>query len=171
INELTEESKELRIKEGKALKNNEIEVAKALKKKRKSVFDEGYSLNYRIKLFDKGIISYKKANGDAVKRAEKMRDDYLVEAENTLQESMGNVDARLETVLRNNDLLRYEIFANSGKNIRYRVAGGKVNEAPDSRRPAETRSKKDYGWKFKGEFWQDEIGNFKSDLKNLCPKR
>ncbi len=171
IAKLTEESKELRIKEGKALKNNEIEVAKSLKKKRKSVFDEGYSLSYRIKLFDKGIISYKKANGDAVKRAEKMRDDYLVQAENTLQESMGNVDTRLETVLRNNDLLRYEIFANSGKNIRYRAAGGQVNESEDSRKPAEVRSKKDYGWKFKGEFWQDEIGNFKSDLKNLCPKR
>lgn len=169
IAKLTEESKDLRVKEGLALKDNAIELAKALKKKRKSIFDEGYSLNYRITLFDKGIIEYKKANGNAVKRAEKLRDDYLVEAETTLKESMGNVDSRLENVLRNNDLLRYEVFANSGKNIRFRVAGGKVKEA--GRKPAVARSKKDYGWEFKGEFWQDEIGNFKSDLRNLCPKK
>jgi hypothetical protein len=49
------------------------------------------------------------------------------------------------------------------------VAGGQVEEA--DRKPAEARSKKDYGWRFKGEFWEDEIGNFKSDLQNLCPKR
>lgn len=171
IASLTKKSKDLRIKEGQALKNNKIDLAKSLKKRRKSVFDEGYSLSYRIKLFDKGIIEYKKENGDAVKRAEKMRDDYLVQAEGTLQESMGQVDTRLETVLRNNDLLRYEIFANSGKNIRYRVAGGKIGVADEARKPAAVKSKKDYGWKFKGEFWQDEIGNFKSDLVNLCPRR
>ncbi len=172
IAKLTKESKKLRVKEGKALKNNKLKVAKTLKKKRKSIFNEGFSLNYRIKLFDKGIVAYKKANGDAVERAEKMRDDYLIQAEKALEESLGNIDTRLETVLRNNDLLRYEIFANSGKNIRYRVAGGNINEsAGSSRKPAKVRSKKSYGWEFKGEFWQDEVGNFKSSLTNLCPRK
>lgn len=171
IASLTKKSKELRLKEGRALKNNNIELAKSYKKTRKSVFDEGYSLSYRIKLFDKGIIEYKKANGNAVKRAEKMRDDYLAQAEDALRDSMGSVDTRLQTVLRNNDLLRYEIFANSGKNIRYRVAGGKIGSDDGASRKPAARSKMDYGWKFKGEFWQDEIGNFKSDLKNLCPRK
>jgi hypothetical protein len=171
IAKLTEESKELRIREGKALKDNEIETAKAIKKKRRSIFNEGFALNFRIKLFDKGIIEYKKANGNAVKRAELMRDEFKNNAEAKLSDSLAEVDTRLETVLRNNDLLRYEVFANSGKNIRFRVAGGGTQETEDKRAPAEARSKKDYGWKFKGEFWQDEIGNFKSDLVNLCPKK
>ncbi len=171
ILKLTEESNKLRVKEGKALKNNKLDIAKTLKKKRKSVFDEGFSLNYRIKLFNKGIIAYKKANGDAVRRAEKMRDDYLIQAEKTLKESLGNIETRLETVLRNNDLLRYEIFANSGRNIRYRIAGGQIKQEAGSRKPAKARSKKDYGWEFKGEFWQDEVGRFKSSLTNLCPKK
>jgi len=171
IAKLSEESKELRIREGEALKNNEIETAKAIKKKRRATFNEGFALNFRIKLFDQGIIEYKKANGNAVKRAELMRDEFKKNAETKLTESLAEVDARLENVLRNNDLLRYEVFANSGKNIRFRVAGGGTQETQDKRKPAETRSKKDYGWKFKGEFWQDEIGNFKSDLVNLCPKK
>ena len=171
IANLTEESKKIRAKEGKALKDNDVEFAKSLKEKRRSVFNEGFALNYRIKLFDKGIIEYKKANGNAVKRAEMLRDDFLTQAEERLVDSLGNVDTRLETVLRNNDLLRYEVFANSGKNIRFRVAGGGTQETEEDRIPAAKRSKKDYGWKFKGEFWQDEVGNFKSDLVNLCPKR
>jgi len=171
IAKLTIESKELRVKEGQALKDNDVETAKALKKKRRATFNEGFALNFRIKLFDKGIIEYKKANGNAVKRAELMRDEFKKSAEVKLAESLGEVDTRLETVLRNNDLLRYEVYANSGKNIRFRVAGGGTQETEEDRKPAEARSKKDYGWKFKGEFWQDEIGNFKSDLVNLCPKK
>jgi len=100
-----------------------------------------------------------------------MRDEFKTSAENKLAESLGDVETRLQTVLRNNDLLRYEVYANSGKNIRFRVAGGGTQETEENRKPAESRSKKDYGWKFKGEFWQDEIGNFKSDLVNLCPKK
>ena len=168
---LTVKSKELRVKEGVALKDNDTEGAKAFKKERQSIFNEGFALSYRMKLFDKGIIEYKKANGNAVKRAELLRDGFKKSAEAKLAESLGDVDTRLGTVLTNNDLLRYEVFANSGKNIRYRVAGGGTQETEENRNPAQARSKKDYGWKFKGEFWQDEIGNFKSDLVNLCPKK
>lgn len=173
INGLTAKSRELKQKEGEALKNGETLSAKEYKKQRKSVFEEGFALTYRISLFDRGIVSYKQANGDAIKRAEKMRDGFLVQAEGTLQKSLQNIEARLNTVLTNNDLLRYEVYANSGKNIRFRVAGGQVGkeENAQARKLAlESEDKKDYGWKFQGEFWQDEIGSFRSTLKNMCPK-
>ncbi len=167
IDQLAEDSKALRIKEAEALQANRPEMAKDYKSRRKSVFDEGTALQYRIATFDKGIIEYQKANGNAVKRAEMIRDDFLKKAEEKLRASMQNIEIRLQSVLRNNDLLRYEIYANSGKNIRFQVAGGEVGN--EKRGPA-SGEKNEYNWTFKGEFWQDEIGNFRSDLKNLCPK-
>jgi hypothetical protein len=170
---LTNKSKELREKESEALREEDLELAKSLKNQRQSVYEKGLSVNYRITAFNKGIKAFKEANKNAVDRAIKLRDDYLAQAEADLRESMGNVDARLDVVLRNNDLLRYEVYANSGQNIRYRTAGGEVQETTDAeaqRLPSSVVADKDYGWSFKGEFWEDEIGNFRSQLKNLCPK-
>jgi len=28
---------------------------------------------------------------------------------------------------------------------------------------------KSFNWKFKGEIWEDEIGHYRSSLKNVCP--
>lgn len=168
IEKLAEESKSLRLKEAESLKDKRADLAQDYKKRRQVVFEEGKSLQYRIDTFDKGIIEYKQANGNAVKRAELLRDEFLVEAEKRLQQSLQNIEVRLTTVLRNNDLLRYEVYANSGKNIRFQVAGGKVQKG--SREPAKDKKSNDYNWEFKGEFWQDEIGNFRSDLKSLCPR-
>lgn len=170
IAELAEKSKELRKEESEALKDENKELAKVYRKRRENLFEKGNSLKYRIESFNKGIKSYKLANQNAVDRAIKLRDEYLQLAENRLRESISNVDARLDIVLKNNDLLRYEVYANSGQNIRYRTAGGATRANEADRLPASVVADKDYGWKFKGEFWEDEIGNFRSSLKNLCPK-
>jgi len=170
---LTVKSKELRLKESEAIKDEDPELAKSLKAQRQKVYESGLSTNFRIAEFNKGIKAFKEANKNAVDRAIKLRDEYLTLAENNLKESMSNIDVRLDLVLRNNDLLRYEVYANSGQNIRYRTAGGEVQEttqAQADRLPTNVVADKDYGWSFKGEFWEDEIGNFRSKLKNLCPK-
>lgn len=125
--------------------------------------------SYRISLIDQGFSTYRNLTGDSTKRVMKIRDAYIDQAEVTLKKSLATIDSRLEKVLKNNDLLRYEIFANSGKNVRYRAAGGQIS----NRVPAKDikKTKKDYGWSFKGEFWADEIGKFVANVPDLCPKK
>lgn len=76
--------------------------------------------------------------------------------------------SEMTKVLDNNEFLRYEIFAGSGENIRYQVAGGQTGG--ENRLPASVKPQKMMNWSFDGEFWEDEIGNYRSSLKNNCPK-
>ncbi len=78
------------------------------------------------------------------------------------------IQSEMKRVLDNNEFLRYEVFAGSGENIRYQVAGGQT--AGPSRIPASVKPEKPLNWSFDGEYWEDEIGNYRSNLKNNCPK-
>src|SRR6185369_17598870 len=71
-------------------------------------------------------------------------------------------------VLENNEFLRYEVFSGSGENIRYQVSGGQVSGT--NRIPAHIKPTKMMNWNFDGEFWEDEIGSYRSSLQNNCPK-
>lgn len=75
---------------------------------------------------------------------------------------------QMSRVLDNNELLRYEVFAGSGENIRYQVAGGEVSGP--NRVPAHIKPTKMMNWAFDGEFWEDEIGSYRSSLQNNCPQ-
>jgi tetratricopeptide (TPR) repeat protein len=98
--------------------------------------------------------------------------DRITKAKNEIKDSAGKIlknhFARLIRELRknmeNNELIKYEIFAGSGENIRYQVAGGKAAN-PKVR---ENRKPNGMNWDFDGEFWEDEIGNYRSALKNNC---
>lgn len=128
---------------------------------------------YRLSLIDQGFVNYRKLTGDSTKRVIKIRDAYIGQAEDALKLALSGVDNKMAKVLKNNELLRYEVYANSGKNIRYRSAGGQVvGRTQASIQNAKKSGKgKDYGWEFKGEFWADEIGKFVSNVENLCPKK
>lgn len=76
--------------------------------------------------------------------------------------------SEMNRVLENNEFLRYEVFSGSGENIRYQVAGGEVSNAVN-RVPAHVRPTKMMNWSFDGEFWEDEIGSYRSSLNNNCP--
>jgi len=62
----------------------------------------------------------------------------------------------------------FEVFSGSGENIRYQVAGGQVSGA--NRIPAHIKPVKMMNWNFDGEFWEDEIGSYRSSLQNNCPR-
>lgn len=78
-----------------------------------------------------------------------------------------NMQKEMSRVLENNEFLRYEVFSGSGENIRYQVAGGQVGG--DNRVPASIKPTKMMNWSFDGEFWEDEIGSYRSSLQNSCP--
>ncbi len=75
--------------------------------------------------------------------------------------------SQMSRVLDNNEFLRYEVFSGSGENIRYQVAGGEVSGP--NRVPAHIKPTKMMNWAFDGEFWEDEIGSYRSSLQNNCP--
>lgn len=85
-----------------------------------------------------------------------------------LQKRAEGMKEEMRLVLDNNEFLRYEVFAGSGENIRYQVSGGEVTGA--NRIPASIKPTKMMNWSFDGEFWEDEIGSYRSGLHNSCPK-
>jgi hypothetical protein len=88
--------------------------------------------------------------------------DLLLKHVKHMQKEMANV-------LENNEFLRYEVFSGSGENIRYQVAGGEV-DGRAGRIPASIKPQKMMNWNFDGEFWEDEIGSYRSGLVNNCPQ-
>ncbi len=79
-----------------------------------------------------------------------------------------SMQKEMSRVLENNEFLRYEVFSGSGENIRYQVAGGQV-DGSSNRVPAHIKPTKMMNWSFDGEFWEDEIGSYRSSLQNNCP--
>lgn len=104
-------------------------------------------------------------------RGEKKIDQSLAEARvragSVIERRLAEASENLGRVLDNNEFLRYEVFAGSGENIRYQVAGGKPGETrvPASAKP----TSKSLQWAFDGEYWEDEIGHYRSTLTNNCP--
>ncbi len=91
-----------------------------------------------------------------------------LDAGKTLLDRARAITVELNRVLENNEFLRYEVFSGSGENIRYQVAGGEISGAVN-RVPAHIRPTKMMNWSFDGEFWEDEIGSYRSSLQNNCP--
>jgi len=79
-----------------------------------------------------------------------------------LKAHIKRLNQELGQLLANNELLRYEVYAGSGENIRAQMVGQKVQAHGVAN--ASEKSK----WDFDGEFWEDEIGNYRSSLKNNC---
>jgi hypothetical protein len=89
-------------------------------------------------------------------------------ADTALRSNLKEMGTQMTQLLENNEFLRFEAFAGSGENIRYQVGGGETSVP--SRIPADVKPKKILNWDFDGEFWEDEIGSYRSSLRNNCPK-
>lgn len=91
-----------------------------------------------------------------------------------LQSSFQSLESDLSHWLAQSELLYYEIHSGAGEHLRYQMA----TNAPkaDGRTPASEKPKtfkkddKDLQWAFDGEIWEDEVGHYRSSLKNVCPE-
>ena len=102
---------------------------------------------------------------DVIGGADKRLASLHEKTEQVLANRLLKMRVELARMLENNELLRYEVFSGSGENIRYQVAGGEVA----NRIPANVIPKsKSLHWDFDGEYWEDEIGHYRSGLKNNC---
>lgn len=109
----------------------------------------------------------KKMREAAVARLQKEETALRLKASNSLQSRYNQFTATLENLIDQKEVLSYEIYSGAGEHLRYQMAGGEIKEhAPANITPTEKDS---YTWKHKGEVWEDEIGHYRSALKNVCP--
>ena len=121
---------------------------------------------FSVDLFNEAKKAVGQYNRDVVAGAERRVRDIKVKLESVIANRIVKIRTDLARYMDNNELLRYEVFSASGENIRYQVAGGeKSNRVPASAIP----KSKSLQWDFDGEYWEDEIGHYRSSLKNNCP--
>ncbi|MBC7742837.1 MAG: hypothetical protein H7061_11620 [Bdellovibrionaceae bacterium] len=108
----------------------------------------------------------KKMRLAAIERLDKEKDMLRTQAAKNLQARFGEFITALNHLVDQKEVLSYEIYSGAGEHIRYQMAGGEIKErAPTALKPEDDES---YKWKFKGEVWEDEIGHYRSSLKNVC---
>lgn len=135
--------------------------------------DKNTQLSLKI---EQSILAGAKPRIDRVKAAafEKIQQDkekLKSTASIMLQKRFNREVASLAEIIQQKDVLAYEIYSGAGEQLRFQMAGGKV----DDRKPASDKAltpeeKESYHWKYRGEFWEDEIGHYRSSLTNICSK-
>lgn len=125
------------------------------------------SLKYRVGIYENAKTQFAQLRLKAEARIEKEKDQLKELGGKALLKHTQRVREQLAKVLENNEFLRYEVFAGSGENIRYQVAGGATKG--ENRVPASVRPEKMVNWDFEGEYWEDEIGSYRSTLRDNCP--
>lgn len=114
----------------------------------------------------------KKMRELALARIEKEESGLKLKAAQNLQARFNSFTGTLDNLIDQKEVLSYEIFSGAGDHIRFQMAGGEVNPEKSDRSPAALQPEEDnsYKWKHKGEVWEDEIGHYRSSLKNVCPQ-
>lgn len=109
----------------------------------------------------------KKMRLQALERLDKEKSALRTLAAKTLQARFNEYLATLGHLVDQKEVLSYEIYSGAGEHLRYQMAGGQIKDKADAKLAPE--DKESYKWKFKGEVWEDEIGHYRSSLKNVCP--
>jgi hypothetical protein len=119
---------------------------------------------FKVQTLHEGLDGLNKLTTKAQVRIAENRDKMKILAGVLLKSHFTRIAKELRQNLDNDELLKYEIYAGSGENIRYKMAGGKTGGSSNmsDRKPAGQK------WDFEGEYWEDEIGNYRSSLKNNC---
>ncbi|MGE5086607.1 MAG: tetratricopeptide repeat protein [Bacillota bacterium] len=127
-------------------------------------------LSYRIQyhIANKARTSLKNLRTVGIARIDKEKDELRQQAGKALADNYSQMVAGLNRVLDQNDVLQYELYSGAGEHIRYQMAGGAINEK--ERPELKVEKEKSLNWKFKGEIWEDEVGHYRSSLKNVCPQ-
>lgn len=131
---------------------------------------EKRQMSFKIQQFiaKKARTSIKKLREMGVARMEKEKGELRVEAGKALKNRMTQLAGGLYRVLEQNEVLAYELYSGAGEHIRYQMAGGNITEK--ERPELKVDSGKSLNWKFQGEIWEDEVGHYRSSLKNVCPQ-
>lgn len=140
---------------------------------KKAIQDKISYQNHRITSFKAQYDISKRARNalstlrdQGLARLDKEKAHFRLEAGKSVQNRFADMMKTLYTSLDQSDVLQYELYAGAGEHLRYQMAGGKVNDKdhPELKAP----DGKAMNWDFRGEIWEDEIGFYRSSLKNVC---
>jgi tetratricopeptide (TPR) repeat protein len=131
---------------------------------------EKRQMSFKIQQFiaQKARTSIKKLREMGVARMEKEKGELREQAGLALKNRMTNLAGGLYRVLEQNEVLAYELYSGAGEHIRYQMAGGNITEK--ERPELKVEQGKSLNFKFQGEIWEDEVGHYRSSLKNVCPQ-
>ncbi len=106
-------------------------------------------------------------------RIDKDKTKHRVRAGIVLKERLANLTSDLKDLLDQNELLQYEVYSGAGEHLRFQTVSQDIKgDDPKQRELALAQALKEKDkkvkWNFQGEIWEDEIGHFRSSLKNVC---
>lgn len=106
-------------------------------------------------------------------RIDKDKSKHRVRAGVVLKERLTQLAGDLKELLDQNELLQYEVYSGAGEHLRFQTVSQDVKgDDPKARELAQAQLAKEKDkkvkWNFQGEIWEDEIGHFRSSLKNVC---
>lgn len=121
-------------------------------------------MRYDLTKRARGLI--KDARTRALARIDKEKVGLKERASKALRQRLQTLTAELTQILEQNEVLQYEIMAGAGEHLRAQSAGAAMGAEKKPEKP----DGKSMKWSFKGEIWEDEVGHYRSSLKNVCPK-
>lgn len=122
-------------------------------------------IRYDLAKRARGLI--KDARARAVTRIDGEKVALKERASKALRKRLETLSADLTHVLEQNEVLQYEILAGAGEHLRAQSAGADLGAKKQEPAKSNDKSMK---WSFQGEIWEDEVGHYRSSLKNVCPK-
>lgn len=132
-------------------------------------YQEKRLLSYKIQHYiaKKARNSIKELRTEGMARLDQEKAHYRELAGVAVKTRYNQMMTKLTEALDQSEVLQYELYSGAGDHLRYQMAGGDVN---NKERP-ELKVEKDkaLNWDFKGEIWEDELGHYRSSLKNVCP--
>lgn len=135
-----------------------------------SVFEKKYlAFGVEHVIYSRAKDGIKKMREAAIARLTKEEDNLRLKASENLMNRYNEFVATLDHLVDQKEVLSYEIYSGAGEHIRFQMAGGEIKEGR-SQASLNPTDKENYQWKFKGEVWEDELGHYRSSLKNVCPK-
>ncbi|MCB0370423.1 MAG: hypothetical protein KDD45_13615, partial [Bdellovibrionales bacterium] len=150
-------------------KNHEI-----LKDQEKQILKKQRSFKYQQKGIKAARDTIKSIRDVSFVRIDKDKAKERELAGKALKVRMVQLKKELKELLDQNELLQYEIYSGAGEQLRFQSVSQdtKSNEerAKELAKQIQKEKDKNVKWNFKGEIWEDEIGHFRSSLKNVCPK-
>jgi hypothetical protein len=152
----------------KKLDTSKAETDKASLLERIS-YQEKRLLSARIQHYiaKKARHSIKELRSHAAVRLDKEKAMYRDLAGKAVQNRYNQMVLKLNESLDQSEILQYELYSGAGEHIRFQMAGGDISSK--ERPELKVAKEKALNWEFRGEIWEDELGHYRSSLKNVCP--
>lgn len=106
---------------------------------------------------------------ESIPRLQNKKEEYKKTASLVLYDKLQYISKDLKHWLEQSELLHYEIYSGAGEHLRYQMGTNETKPQPNEAEVKAKKAEAHLQWDFHGEIWEDEIGHFRSSLKNVCP--